>query len=136
MTSSGTDAGGGRERRAPIVASSRMGLHSKEFREEVAAFEAGLAELDSRDRRMVRILVVQLAGHWIEKHGSSERTLIAEVALRGSTMRVDVYTDPPIEDQRFWEELVSRYLEDTVTPWALDRRRTSGVWFELARASD
>ena len=113
-----------------------MGLRSKEFREEIVRFEDGLAGLDSRDRRMVRILVAQLAGHWISEHGSSERILIAEVALRGPTMRVDVHTEPEIEDQRFWEQLIGRYIEDTVTPWALDRRRTSGVWFELERPTD
>lgn len=110
-----------------------MALQAQTFREAVSRFEAQLGELDSRDRRMVRLLVSRLAAQWLGLHGSSHRTLVAEVALRDSTLRVDVFSDPPTEDPEFWEDLISRHLEDVVTPWALDRRKASGVWFELDR---
>jgi hypothetical protein len=121
------------ERRAPTVARAQMPLRAEGFREAVSSFEAELRELDSRDRRLVRVLVSRLAAQWVARHGPSHRSLVAEVAPADRTLRVDVRSEPPTDDAGFWADLIDRDVEDVVTPWAVDRRRDSGVWFELTR---
>jgi hypothetical protein len=127
------EAQGSAERRAPTVARALMPLRAEAFREAVSSFEADLRELDSRDRRLVRVLVSRLAAQWIARYGPSHRSLLAEVALADGTLRVDVRSEPPTEDAEFWAGLINRDVEDVVTPWSVDRRRAAGVWFELAR---
>jgi len=109
-----------------------MTLQAQGFREQVRRFEDGLDPLDPRERRMVRVLVGQLAGSWIGLHGPSHRTLMAEVARSPSMLRVDAFSEPAIDDPAFWEDLVNRSAEVAIAPWVIDRRRASGLWFELA----
>ena len=108
-----------------------MTLQALGFAEQVRRFEEGLDGLDSRERRIVRVLVGQLAASWIGLHGPSHRTLIAEVARGPSMLRVDAFSDPPTDDPAFWEDLVNRSAEEAIAPWVLDRRRSAGLWFEL-----
>jgi hypothetical protein len=99
----------------------------------VRQLEDGLEQLDPQDRRRVRVLVARLAAQWIGEQGPSHRTLVGEVATNGSTLRVDVFSDPPIDDPALWEELAVPLARDSEPRrWALDRRRASGVWFELS----
>jgi hypothetical protein len=43
-----------------------------------------------------------------------------------------VFSDPPADDPVLWEELAVPLARDSEPMrWALDRRRSSGVWFEL-----
>ena len=122
----------GRERRAPIVGSCRIQLQSTGFSSNVRRLEEGLEQLDAQDRRQVRVLVARLAAQWIGEQGPSHRTLVGEVATNGSMLRIDVFTDPPADDPALWEELAVPLARDSEPMrWALDRRRSSGVWFEL-----
>jgi len=129
---SGTEARAGHERRAPIVGSCRIPLQSAGFSSNVRHLEDGLERLDDQDRRQVRVLIARLAAQWIGEQGPSHRTLVGEVAMGGSMLRVDVFSDPPIDDPVLWEELAVPLARDSQpAKWALDRRRSSGVWFEL-----
>lgn len=122
-----------RDRRAPTVARCEMALQAQRYREQLRSVEEQLDGLDSPDRRRTRILVGQLAAQWIGEHGPSHRTLVAEIALGASTLRVDISSDPAVDDPGFWEALVSPRIEDLVGDWGIDRRRSSGLWLELAR---
>lgn len=122
----------GSERRAPTVASCRIPLQSAGFSNNVRSLEEGLEQLDAQDRRQVRVLVARLAAQWIGEQGPSHRTMVGEVATNGSMLRVDVFSDPPIDDPVLWEELAVPLANDSQPRrWAIDRRRSSGVWFEL-----
>jgi hypothetical protein len=136
VSTGGSEAGSaslvGNERRAPTIASCRIPLQSAGFSNNVGRLEEGLEKLDEQDRRQVRVLVARLAAQWIGEQGPSHRTLVGEVAMNGSMLRVDVYSDPPIDDPVLWEELAVPLARDSQPrSWAIDRRRSSGVWFEL-----
>ncbi len=110
-----------------------MALQAQRFAEHLRSVEAQLGGLAPPDRRQARILVGQMAAQWIGEHGPSHRMLVAEVALGASNLRVDISSDPPVDDPDFWEALVSPRIEDLVGRWRIDRRRSSGLWLELAR---
>lgn len=111
-----------------------MALQPLRFREQLRKVEEQLEALDAPDRRQARILFGQVAAQWIGEHGPSHRTLVAQVALGASTVRVDVASDPPVDDPDFWEGLVSPRVEELAGRWGIDRRSSSGIWLELARA--
>ncbi len=110
-----------------------MELQPQGFRQSSLHLEEGLERLDRGDRRQVRTVVARLAAQWIGEHGPSHRTLVGEVANTDSTLRLDVFSEPPLEDPRFWSSLVETQIGPRFEHWELDRRRASGVWFELAR---
>jgi len=99
----------------------------------VRRLEDGLEQLGEHDRRQVRVLVARLAAQWIGEHGPSHRTVVGEVAQDDSSLRVDVFSEPPIEDPQLWEMLAAPLARDSLAlRWALDRRRPGGVWFALS----
>jgi hypothetical protein len=111
-----------------------MALQPQQFREQLRSVDEQLEGLDAADRRQARILFGQVAAQWIGEHGPSHRTLVAQVALGASTVRVDIASDPPVDDPGFWETLISPRIEDLAGRWGIDRRSSSGIWLELARA--
>jgi hypothetical protein len=123
-----------RDRRAPIVAGCRLVLQSSGFRrsqERLPEFDdQRLEALQPDDRVRVQRLLRRLAAQWIGAHGPSHRALVAEVRLADSTLRVDVFTDPPLDDPELWIGLIESFEQGVATRWAIDRRRSSGVWLE------
>ncbi len=111
-----------------------MDLQAVGFREQVKRLDEGLGSLGPHAQRQVRTLVREMAALWIGDHGPSHRTLVAEVAVDPSALRVDVFSDPPTEDPEFWTALVRPHLDEFVTRWEIDRRRSSGLWFVLPSA--
>lgn len=99
------------------------------MRERALEFDEQLETLDPDNRKQVRHLLGRLAAQWIGSYGPSHRILVAEVAVTEAMLRVDVSSDPPMDDPDFWEELVRSFREGLASRWAIDRRRSSGVWF-------
>jgi hypothetical protein len=128
--------GAERDRRAPVLAGCRLALQSAGFRtshERMPAFaDQRFDALQPDDRLRVHRLLRRLAAQWIGAHGPSHRALVAEVRVVDSTLRVDVFTDPPLDDPELWIALVESFEQGVATRWAIDRRRSSGVWFEYA----
>ena len=133
MEDSGTvgEQGVERERRAPVRA--RTALQALGFREQMEQFGSALVGLEPRDRRPVFELTRWIAANWIGNHGPSHRTLVVEVTPSETSLCALVFSDPELDDQDFWRDLVEGAPEPLITSWAHDRRGSSGVSFELVR---
>jgi hypothetical protein len=120
----------GRDRRAPVVARHEIALEPREFRERLAGFENALEGLDLDVRRQVRLLVGHLMAQWLALEGPF-RTMVLTVEVLPTSVRVDLAAKPEITRHSFWDSLVTPHVEDLVMAWGIDRRRSSGAWFEI-----
>ncbi len=133
---------GAEERRAPVLARARTALQAVGFRQQLEQLAGALTALEPRDRRPVYEIARWIAANWIGQHGPSHRFLVVEASPSESRLRMLVYSDPELDDPRFWEQLVAggpAELIDSWTPtelitsWEHDRRGSSGIWFDLVR---
>ena len=120
-----------RERRASVRA--RTALQALGFREQMEQFGSSLGGLEPHDRRPVFELARWIASNWIGKHGPSHRTLVVEVTPSETNLLVLVFSEPELDDEEFWGDLVEGAPAQLISSWAHDRRGSSGVSFELVR---
>lgn len=120
-----------RERRTPVRA--RTALQALGFREQMEQFGSSLMGLEPRDRRPVFELARWIAANWIGNHGPSHRSLVVEVTPSETSLCALVFSDPELDDQQFWRDLVEGAPPQLINSWAHDRRGSFGVSFELVR---
>lgn len=123
------------ERRYPSQARWEIDADPKHVRTVLREIEGSLEGIDAPVRRRVTLLVGELIGR-VSEPSSSAGELRMEIHERPGSLRVDIWDEGGLLDERFWARLADSALAGLASSWGLDRRRASGAWFEVVHPQE
>jgi len=116
------------ERRRPNTARFTFTPDPRRLRELLTDVEARLAGCESRQRRMIRLLTVEIVSRLLS---TSPRTAInLAVEQKANSVRLEVWQEG-VGPCDFFEGLDEAVFVDLASVWGRDRRRECGAWFEV-----
>jgi len=116
------------ERRRRSTARFAFTPDPRRLRELLTDVEAKLADCDGRQRRMIRLLTVEIVSRLLS---TSPRTPInLAVEQKENSIRLEVWHEG-VEPCDFFDAIDEAVFVDLASVWGRDRRRECGAWFEV-----